>query len=158
MGWGLPSIINFKKYYRLAHTQILRRHFLNWDSLLSDHSMWYQIDIKLSSTMAVNECSLVIWSPWMDPPAFVHNSGLPVQGWHCPQWAGPSPNQPLTNKMPYRHAHSLSDWSNSLRFHRPVTLVCAELLTTKTNKQDTFTGFTILLDLGFFFNRLKIIM
>jgi hypothetical protein len=60
MGWGLPSIINFKKYYRLAHTQILRRHFLNWDSLLSDHSMWYQIDIKLSSTMAVNECSLVI--------------------------------------------------------------------------------------------------
>ena len=51
MGWALPykSVIK-KMFFRLIHNPILRRHFLNWGSLLSDDSRLCQVDINLVST------------------------------------------------------------------------------------------------------------
>ena len=54
MGWALPyqSLIK-KMFYRLAHSQILGKHFLNQSSLLSDDSRLCQVDINLSRTTAM---------------------------------------------------------------------------------------------------------
>ena len=40
--------------YRLAYSLILQRHFLNWDSLLSDDYILGQISIKLGRTEGKN--------------------------------------------------------------------------------------------------------
>ena len=50
-----PSLIK-KKAYRLAHSPILWRHFLNRESLLSSNSSLCQINIKPASTCVL--CSL----------------------------------------------------------------------------------------------------
>jgi hypothetical protein len=53
-GWDGPflhqSLIE-KMPYRLAYSPVSWRHFLSWDSILSDDCSLCQIDIKLASTI-----------------------------------------------------------------------------------------------------------
>ena len=47
MGWAFPNLQNA---YKLSYYLFLWRHFLNYDSLLSDDFSLCQVDIKLAST------------------------------------------------------------------------------------------------------------
>ena len=49
-GLGPPTLITKKMLYRLAYSQIILMHFLNWCFLLSGDSSLYQVDIKLANT------------------------------------------------------------------------------------------------------------
>jgi hypothetical protein len=39
---------------------------------------------------AMKVCCLLDCFPWLAQPAFLQNPEPPAQGWHHPQWAGPS--------------------------------------------------------------------
>ena len=59
LGLALPHQSLIKEMpYRSAYSLILWRHFLNWDSLLSDDFSLCHIDIKLSSTGRIG---IYIW-------------------------------------------------------------------------------------------------
>ena len=38
----------------------------------------------------MEERCLLACSPWLSQPSFLYHPGPPVQGWHHPQWPGPS--------------------------------------------------------------------
>jgi hypothetical protein len=38
----------------------------------------------------MEECCLLAYFLWLTQIVYLYNPRLPAQGWHCPQWAGPS--------------------------------------------------------------------
>jgi len=60
---------------------------------------------------AMEGCCLLACFPWLTQPAFLQNPGPPAQGWHHPQWAGPSHPRSIIEKMPY----SWVSWRHFLR-------------------------------------------
>lgn len=58
-----------------------------------------------SRTWGSGECFLLMCSPCFAQFAFLYVPGISAQGWHYPQWSGPSHVNYQSRKCPYRHAH-----------------------------------------------------
>jgi hypothetical protein len=59
---------------------------------------------------ALEERCLLACSPWL---AVLYNPGPYTQGWHCSQWAGPSPST-LKQTLPYRPSYVPVWWGHFL--------------------------------------------
>ena len=90
MGWFLL----YHSISRLAYCLILWRHFLSWDSLLSDDSSLCQVDIKLASALSpekglhvfLQSCSISMFMLLYLQQNMDHPRYIPTVEWIMKMW------------------------------------------------------------------------